>query len=123
MKKNLHKNGLLTLSVIILQQDMVAMNLRRVTQSEMLTEIRSGRNVIRVGATTRPIEQRMREYENENPSIYNSSRTVLYAETENVMRAEDQLLRVCREMGQCPENDQEASNMPEGVKGFVYMII
>ncbi|KAK7483521.1 hypothetical protein BaRGS_00025195 [Batillaria attramentaria] len=95
----------------------------KVTQDEMHTKIKNGRKpVIRVGGTKRPIEERMKEYERKEPSTYNSSRTVFYADTTSAKMAEDNLLELCKGKGQCPENDQEASNMSEGVKGFVYMI-
>ncbi|KAK7483526.1 hypothetical protein BaRGS_00025200 [Batillaria attramentaria] len=104
---------------------MVAMKLKEVSsENDLHTKIRRGLKPIRAGATIRrPIEKRMKEYE--DPSTYNSSRTVFYAETENVKEAEDQLLRLCKENGHCPKNDQEASNMPGGAAraGFVYMII
>ena len=69
----------------------------------------------RVGATI-DIERRRGEYQREG-----YSGTMYYFKTENMKKAEDELLNECKSSGVCPGNVQKASNT-KADPGYVYVI-
>ena len=82
------------------------------TQEVLKQHIRSGR-VVRVGATIDP-DRRLGEYQREG-----YSGTMIFAETQNMKRAENGLLEECKT---CGLNIQRAANVGEK-PGYVYVIV
>ena len=85
-----------------------------VTQKE-LHEIVGERGAIRVGATVDP-DRRANGYESDG-----YAGTMYVAKTENMMKAEDRLLKEARKTGGGRHNVQDLSNAAED-PGYVYVI-
>lgn len=82
------------------------------TQEVLKEHIRSG-NAVRVGATVDP-NRRLGQYQREG-----YSGTIIFAETQNMKKAENGLLEECKT---CSLNIQHSSNVGEK-PGHVYVII
>jgi hypothetical protein len=85
-----------------------------VSQDELLQKIEFETHIIRAGASI-DCDKRANSYEGE---LY--SGVMFYARTQNMMKAEDKLLKAGWKNGNCKHNLQEFSNAQEG-PGFVYI--
>ena len=91
------------------------LELKQVTQEQLKQFAQQG-NAVRVGATNDP-HRRAGEYSREG---YRG--TMYYASTQNMQRAEDNLLASCKAKHACAENFQRSSNA-KAEPGYVYVIL